>query len=148
MKISGKFQFGFLISDVARLLRWNFDRQAQGLGLTRAQWAVLAHLKRCDGSQQSVLARLMDIKPITLARHLDRLEAEGWVERQDDPDDRRAKRVFLTPKSTPMLDALRQLGETVRQEALQGISQADFELTVQTLERIKANLFAANEGSN
>ncbi len=148
MKISGKFQFGFLISDVARLLRWNFDRQAQGLGLTRAQWAVLAHLKRCDGSQQSVLARLMDIKPITLARHLDRLEAEGWVERQDDPDDRRAKRVFLTPKSTPMLDSLRQLGETVRQEALQGISQADFELTVQTLERIKANLFAANEGSN
>lgn len=148
MKISGKFQFGFLISDVARLLRWNFDRQAQGLGLTRAQWAVLAHLKRCDGSQQSVLARLMDIKPITLARHLDRLEAEGWVERQDDPGDRRAKRVFLTPKSTPMLDALRQLGETVRQEALQGISQSDFELTVQTLERIKANLFAANEGSN
>ena len=148
MKNTEKSQFGFLISDVARLLRWHFDRQAQGLGLTRAQWAVLAHLKRSDGTKQTVLARLMDIKPITLARHLDRLQAEGWVERRDDPDDRRAKRVFLTSKSTPMLDSLTQLGKKVRQEALQGISQADFDLTVQTLERIKANLSATNEGND
>ena len=105
-------------------------------------------LKRSDGTKQTVLARLMDIKPITLARHLDRLQAEGWVERRDDPDDRRAKRVFLTSKTTPMLDSLTQLGKKVRQEALQGISQADFDLTVQTLERIKTNLSATNEGND
>lgn len=147
MKNPEKTQFGFLISDVARLLRWNFDRQAQGLGLTRAQWAVLAHLKRSDGVQQNSLARMMDIKPITLARHLDRLQAEGWVERQNDPQDRRAKRVFLTSKANPMLDSLGKLGMKVREEALHGVSPADFDVTVRTLELIKTNLSAANEGT-
>ncbi|MGB4247523.1 MAG: MarR family transcriptional regulator, partial [Pseudohongiellaceae bacterium] len=67
---------GFAIHNVARLLRWSFDRQSQEIGLTRAQWSVLAHLHRGDGIQQKTLAQLMDIKPITLARHLDRLEVE------------------------------------------------------------------------
>ena len=85
--------FGFAIHDVARLLRVSFDRQAANTGLTRAQWSVLAHLHRGNGVQQKTLAKVMDITPITLARHLDRLEVDAWIERRDDPEDRRAKRV-------------------------------------------------------
>ena len=108
---------GFAIHDVARLLRWSFDRQSAHLGLTRAQWSVLAHLSRRDGVQQKDLAQVMDITPITLARHLDRLEVDAWIERRDDPDDRRAKRVFLNAKARPMLEALSGLGQKVRATA-------------------------------
>lgn len=140
MKNAINASFGFLVHDVARLMRWNFDRQSAGSGLTRAQWSVLAHLKRSDGVQQKTLAQLIDIKPITLARHIDRLEAEGWVERRDDPEDRRAKRVFLLPRATPMLASLQKLGQKVRKQALAGVSAEEEEFVLRVLQRVRDNL--------
>jgi len=75
---------GFVVHDVPCLLRWEFDLRAQELGLTRAQWSVLTHLQRLPGVQQVDLARAMDIKPSTLARHLDKLEAKGRICREND----------------------------------------------------------------
>ncbi|MSR12749.1 MAG: MarR family transcriptional regulator [Gammaproteobacteria bacterium] len=147
MKNPFNTSFGFLVHDIARGMRWNFDRQSAGLGLTRAQWAVLAHLKRSDGVQQKTLAQLIDIKPITLARHIDRLEAEGWVERRDDPEDRRAKRVFLLPKATPMLESLRKLGQKVRKQALDGVSAQEEELVLSVLQRVRDNLSDTRESN-
>lgn len=138
--------FGFAIHDVARLLRVSFDRQAANTGLTRAQWSVLAHLHRSNGVQQKTLANVMDITPITLARHLDRLEVDAWIERRDDPDDRRAKRVFLNPKAGPMMDMLSILGQSVRAQAMTGISQQEEDNFMQVLLKIRANLCAANSG--
>lgn len=132
--------FGFVIHDVTRLLRWEFDRQAHALGLTRAQWSVLAHLQRQQGVQQKDLARTMDIKPITLARHLDRLEKDGWLRREDDTSDRRAKRLYLTDKAAPMIRALKNVGKKVRSHALQGISDKDLAHFMDTLFRIRGNL--------
>lgn len=138
--------FGFAIHDVARLLRVSFDRQAANTGLTRAQWSVLAHLHRGNGVQQKTLAKVMDITPITLARHLDRLEVDAWIERRDDPEDRRAKRVFLNPKAGPMMEMLSTLGQSVRAQAMAGISQQDEDNFMQVLLQIRANLCAANSG--
>ena len=41
--------FGFLLNDVARLLRTVYDRRIRELGLTRAQWWVLTHVFRSNG---------------------------------------------------------------------------------------------------
>jgi DNA-binding MarR family transcriptional regulator len=139
---------GFAIHDVARLLRFSFDRQASTTGLTRAQWAVLAHLHRSNGVQQKTLARLMDITPITLARHLDRLEVDAWIERRDDPEDRRAKRVYLNPKAGPMLETLSVLGQGIRAQAMAGISSQDEDRFMQVLLQIRDNLSAANNCSD
>jgi DNA-binding MarR family transcriptional regulator len=140
MKSEINNSLGFVIHDVARLMRWTFDRKSQELGLTRSQWSVLASLKRCDGAQQKTLARLMDITPITLARHIDRLEVDGWVQRQDDPDDRRAKRLYLTEKANSILIQLQTLGQQVRKEALAGIAPGDEEKLLQLLMRMRTNL--------
>ena len=86
---------GFLLHDVSRLLRKRFDRRARALGLTRAQWRVLAHLAPRQGINQSALADILEVENITLGRHIDRLEDTDWVERQSDPDDRRAWCLFL-----------------------------------------------------
>lgn len=143
MKSNSDVSLGFTINDVARLLRWTFDRQSQDIGLTRAQWSVLAHLSRRNGVQQSVLAKVMEITPITLGRHLDRLEKDNWIERRDSPEDRRAKCVFLNPAASPVLEQLARLGQTVREQALQGISAAEEEQFMQVLLKIRKNLSAA-----
>ncbi|MDT8399590.1 MAG: MarR family winged helix-turn-helix transcriptional regulator [Pseudomonadales bacterium] len=140
MKRDFNKSLGFVVHDVARLMRWNFDRSSQQLGLTRAQWSVLAHLQRVDGVQQKTLAQYMDIKPITLARHLDKLEAAGWVARRDDPADRRAKQVYLASAAEPMLASLRKLGQKLNRKALQGIGVEQEAELLRVLLQIRDNL--------
>ena len=96
-------QLAFELHDAARLLRTYSDQRARELNTTRAQWAVLSRLQRCEGDQQSELAEALDIAPITLGRLVDKLDAAGLVERRADPADRRAHRLYLTEKAAPAL---------------------------------------------
>ena len=132
--------FGFLIHDVSRLLRKNFDRRAATVGLTRAQWWVLAYVHRHEGSSQRALSDILEIEPITLTRLIDRLEKAGWVERRPDPSDRRIWRLFLTEKSYPILDRMYQLGAETRDQALTGLTLEQREGLLALLGRIKGNL--------
>src|SRR5688572_20928940 len=131
---------GFVIHDVARMLRWEFDRRAQTIGLTRSQWSVLAHLRREDGVQQQRLAELLELTPITMTGLLDRLERDGWVERRPDPEDRRAKRIFLTEKVAPVMKKIQALGKEVRQSAVEGLSEAEQQKLISLLLRVRTNL--------
>ena len=135
-----KRTLGFLLNDVARRMRKRFEQRARRLGLTRAQWQVLANLSRNEGIQQSGLAELLDVEPITLVRILDRLQAAGMIERRAHPADRRAWQLYLTPQAQPVLREIRAIGATVREEALTGIPDATRELLLDTLEAIKENL--------
>ena len=73
--------FGYLVNDVARLMRTVYDRRVRKLGLTRSQWWVLNHIFRHPGVTQSELAAILEIERATLGRLLDRLEAKRWVRR-------------------------------------------------------------------
>ena len=132
--------FGFLMSEISRLLRRRFDRRARELGLTRAQWRVLAYLTRSEGINQSALAELLEIEPITLVRQLDRLETAGLIERRLDPTDRRVRLLHLTAKARPILDRMRDLSLEVRAEALEDFTPPQQEALIETLLAIKARL--------
>src|SRR5579872_3393618 len=110
--------FAFLLSDVARLARTYSDQEVRQYGMTRAQWAVLARVERNQGLKQSELAELLDLQPITLTRLIDRLCDSELIERRSDPNDRRAKRLFLTAAARPMLEQLGVLGEDMMTTAL------------------------------
>ena len=97
-------EMAFTIMDVARLMKTLADQRARQYGMTRARWAVLFRLDRCEGLKQSELAELLDLQPITLTRLLDRLAENGLIERRADPNDRRANRLFLTPAARPMIE--------------------------------------------
>src|SRR5690349_3213610 len=90
---------GFLISDVARLMRASFDRRVRAIGLTRAQWQVLVRLHRRPGITQSELAELLEVERATAGRLVDRLERKHWVERRPDANDRRINRLHLTAEA-------------------------------------------------
>ena len=132
--------FGFLLNDVARLLRTAYDRRIRKLGLTRAQWWVLTHLYRSNGVSQTELAETLEIEKPTLGRLLDRLETKGWVRREHDARDRRVWRVHLTEEVEPALRTMRAIAAELRRDALTGISAAERERFVDTLLAIKENL--------
>ncbi len=131
---------GFLINDVARLLRRAFDQAAQSCALTRAQWQVLAFLYHNEGSNQAVVAEALDVEPITLSRHIDRLEALGYVVRLPDPSDRRARRLQLTPSVKPHLNAMKSIADDVLKSALEGVSEAETEKLIEALTLMRANM--------
>ena len=139
-------RFGFLLHDVSRLLRKRFDRRAETLGLTRAQWAAVAHLYRQEGVNQATLADWLDVAQVTLARTVDRLEASGWVERRPHPGDRRAKCLFLTAKAHAQMEHMRTLADEVQGEALRGFPPEQHAVLIELLLRVKTNLSAVELG--
>jgi MarR family transcriptional regulator for hemolysin len=136
-------EIAFNISDVARLLRTYADQRAREFGTTRAQWAVLARLERSEGLKQCELADTLDLQPITLTRLIDRLCDSGLIERRSDPDDRRAKRLYLTPAARPVLDGLARLGKDMMATVLAGIEPTAVEQLLAHLLILKTNLRSA-----
>src|ERR1700739_3111911 len=87
-------ELAFNINDVARLLKTYADQRARDLGMTRAQWALLARIEKAEGMKQCELADTLDLQPITLTRLIDRLCDGGLIERRSDPEDRRAQSLY------------------------------------------------------
>src|SRR5262245_62788415 len=139
----GSKEFPFLLNDVARMLRTFADQNVRRFGMTRAQWAVLARLQRQQGLKQSELADMLDLQPITLTRLLDRLAANGLIERRADPNDRRANRLYLKPAAKPLLDRLSDLGADMMETVLHGVSPTSIERMLKELGAVKNNLRSA-----
>jgi MarR family transcriptional regulator for hemolysin len=133
-------ELAFNINDVARLLRTYADQRARDLGMTRAQWAVLARIENAEGLKQIELAETLDLQPITLTRLIDRLCDSGLIERRSDPDDRRVKRLHLTPAARPVLDGLSRIGKDVMATVLAGLDPAAVEQLLAQLLILKTNL--------
>ena len=133
---------GFLMHDVARMHRKRFEQRARAarLELTRAHYSVLAHLARHEGCNQSFLAQILEIEPITLMKQLDRLEGLALIERRAAPADRRTRHLSLTAAARPLLDRIHEIGADVREEALAGIGPADRKRLCEILLAMKLNL--------
>jgi len=131
---------GFLLGDVSRMLRRNFNLRAQAHGLSLAQWQALAYLARQEGVNQVTLADRLEIQPITLARLIDRLQEAGLVSRRPDPDDRRAFLLYLTEAARPLIDRMWGYAAETRAEAMEGLSDDDRAALIRALQHMKLNL--------
>lgn len=134
---------GYRLADNSRQLRRLFDARVRNLGLTGPQARLLLALERNPGENQVFYAERLEIEPITLTRIIDRLEDAGWVERQSDPADRRARILHLTDKSRGIVIALRASVEALFDDMLEGFDADERASFAQMLDRIAANLAAA-----
>src|SRR3954469_40573 len=132
--------FGFLVNDVARLFGRRFSHNGRWLGLTRAQCRILARIARSEGINQAGLADLLEVRPMTLVRQIDRMEEAGWIERRPDPADRRARLLFLTGKARPILGRIRDVADETRGEAPARLAPAEQAELVGLLTRVHAAL--------
>lgn len=140
MRIDDEHHIGWLVADVARLMRTVFDRRARALGLTRSQWLALTRLDRRPGASQSDLAEMLEIEKASAGRLIDRLEANGWVERRDDPMDRRVNRIFLTGQAERILSEIWPISQALVADATSGLSSAEHRQLADLLSRTKGTL--------
>lgn len=136
---------GYLLADNSRLARRAFDERVRAEGVTGPQARLLLMLQRTPGENQGHYADLLEVEPITLCRMVDRLEDAGLVERQADPNDRRARRLHLTAKSREKLARLRERLDGLVEEMLTGLSDGEREEFVRMLGVLRTNLAAQRE---
>lgn len=131
---------GYLLGDAARLFRRAFNARTRETGVTALQYRLMAYLGRNEGIRQGELAELIEVEPITLSRMVDRLEAARALQRQADPADRRALRLYLTPRGRELVQSIRSITAAVSLEATDGLTDAERDQLALLVDRIRANL--------
>ena len=131
---------GYMISDVARLIRTLFDRRVRKLGLTRAQWLVLTRLYRRPGASQTELADMLEIDRASAGRMIDRMEKAGWLQRRADGTDRRINRLHLTPGARKAHSRMWKIAEDTVDDALDTLSSRERQEFTRLTARVKGRL--------
>ncbi|GAA5317031.1 MAG: MarR family winged helix-turn-helix transcriptional regulator [Candidatus Pelagadaptatus aseana] len=131
-----------LLSNIHRLYTSLFYRtlKQQGLDLTRAQWRVLAFLSVEDGRIQSELADIMLMEKAPLGVLLDKLEQKNMIERRQDPRDRRAKRIYITDTSKPLMPIIEGISADLNNKAFSHLSDEQRQQMLDLLATVSDNL--------
>ncbi|WP_172147463.1 MULTISPECIES: MarR family transcriptional regulator [Pseudomonas] len=134
-------RFAMQLAQLSRSWRAELDRRLVGLGLSQARWLVLLHLSRFEEQPtQRELAQSVGVEGPTLARLLDSLEAQGLVIRQAVPEDRRAKKISLSPPAQPLIEKIEAISTQLRKELFAGIDEEELRRCQQVHARILSNL--------
>lgn len=132
---------GLLIAETSRAWRCELDRRLKPLGLSRARWVVLLHLSRGgNGLVQKALADSIGIEGPTLVGLLDRMARDGWIERRQCGDDRRSKRVFLSPRARAIMREINHEAAMLRRDLFRGVAEEDLDCCCRVLEQLKQKL--------
>jgi DNA-binding MarR family transcriptional regulator len=130
-------RIAFHIHDVSRMRRSAYDQIMRPMGITRAQWWVLAHLSRHDGMMQTQLADVLDVGKASIGTLLERLEAGGYIERRPDAVDKRARRVFMLRAAHQLMKKLTIAEANFNDRILRGLSLTEREQLLRMLSLIK-----------
>ncbi|HET9122511.1 MAG TPA: MarR family transcriptional regulator [Acidiferrobacteraceae bacterium] len=148
----GSAELAPLLHETAHLWRQALDRRLRPLGLSQAKWRTLVHLARAtEPLTQKELACRLGVEAATVVGLLDRLQADGWIERRPSTIDRRRNTVHLTPQTAPVLSEINRVAAEVRAELLAGVSETDLSrcLAVLTLLHARAGaLVQQREGED
>ena len=98
---------------------------AAGVSVERAGFGVLRCVSERGESRVSELAQILGVDTSTMSRHVKTLEGAGLLVRAEDPWDRRASRVKLTPAGVEVLRQLRQARHKFFTELFVGWSDGD-----------------------
>ena len=121
-----------------QVLRERF--RAIGLVIGTGLPSVLRALSEKDNITQRELSENCGRDAATLSRALDRLEENGWIKRQTDPDSRRSYRVVLTEAGRPVAQKVQETYRSIDENMCAGFSQDELETLWKDLERIRKNL--------
>lgn len=106
-------------------------------GISEARAAALVWIRRLGGGLRQVqLAGHIGIEGTSLVRLLDQLCSAGLVERRDDPIDRRANTIWLTPVGEELAQRIEGILTELRERALHDIDQTEVEAALKVLDAI------------
>lgn len=119
----------------ASVVEKRLDRAVEeASGLSLAQLDFLDHVERCGGTLPlgKVAERLCCVRS-NVTQLADRLETQGWIRRDPDPEDRRSVQAVLTAEGRRRLERGKAARAKVEREIAEAAGDGGF---ARTLERI------------
>ncbi len=114
--------------------------------ISEAPAAALLWVRRLGGGvRQVTLAGHVGIEGTSLVRLLDQLNALGLLTRRDDPDDRRANTIWLTPQGERLAERIELSLAELRGRVLHGVSDADVAATLRVFDVLSRAAAGARE---
>lgn len=126
----------------AKELREAFEDVMARSGGSLGTWIVLNAIADEGFVSHSVLATHAHVDGATITYHVDRAEKQGLVRREADPDDRRVKRLRLTPEGERTYKELWAAANAFHAAVMTGINDAEQARLRRTLAKVRANLAA------
>jgi MarR family transcriptional regulator for hemolysin len=124
-----------------RSARQIINENLRPLNLSSAEGNILIHLMTLGNEVgQDQLVEQMDLSKPAISRALDSLELKGFVSRQPDAGDKRARRVHLTEKAISLCPELERVYNRVYALALQDISEDELNSFLSLFARMAANI--------
>jgi len=131
---------GYLLNLDAKLLRSHLSAATAPLGLTAQQASVLLAFAGDEPLRPSVIAERLGVDRPTITVLVDRLERDGWVETEADPDDGRARLVRPSGTGLAVAGPLREAAAEVSAAALSGLSDHEAATLTELLSRLADTL--------
>lgn len=142
---SERTELGFAIIDCARLIRRVYDRRSMHLGLTRAQWRAMHYIRRQPGMNQTQLAEILDLEAIAVGRVVDRLVKDGYVERREDPADRRRWQLHPAVNFEALMTSFNRIADALTEDMFAGIPPDQLDVAKTVFAKVKATLTELDE---
>ena len=133
---------GYVANHLARLLEKNLAQAIRPLGLTPGQFPVLLALWERDGQSQKALVGITDVEQATMANTLARMERDGLIRREADPQDNRSRLVFLTERARALEPEATAVAEAIYARACEGLSSGQQEAMLSAMRVLIATLSA------
>ena len=135
-----KRSIGIMLTVIARQLRQKFDQNIEVHGVTRARWSLVAAVARNPGATQRSIAAMLDVTEVTAGRLIDRLCGDGYLERRENPSDRRGYCVYLTAAAQPLLNKMDETARVQEQVTFANLDEKDLAKLDALLNVIARNL--------
>lgn len=129
-----------LIPHAAKAIARRADAKLRDIGISTSQFPVLVALK--DGARltQKELALLANVEQPSMAQLLTRMERDGLIRREADPNDGRSSLISLTDTATNLFSPVRAILSQGNEEALAGFNDSEIEQLVALLHRVIGNV--------
>jgi len=130
---------GYWASLLSRTMEAEFNKRLSGYETTRVSWAVLGAIAYDGMKTPSELADFLKIDRAAITRLLDKLDAQGLIERIRRESDRRSVTLHVTPKGKALSAELLQLSNSVNKLFASGLSPKEAEQYIATIRKMLAN---------
>ncbi|MFE3896929.1 MULTISPECIES: MarR family winged helix-turn-helix transcriptional regulator [unclassified Priestia] len=130
------------IGMIARALDSISNIEFKEYDLTKGQYLYLVRICENPGIIQEKLAEMIKVDRTTAARAIKKLEINGFIEKKDDPRNKKNKNLFPTEKGKNVYPFIKRENDYSDKVALEGFTQEETDTILKLVQRVRKNIEA------
>ncbi|MDN4619383.1 MarR family winged helix-turn-helix transcriptional regulator [Paenibacillus sp. PsM32] len=128
------------IGMIARALDSISNIEFKEYALTKGQYLYLVRICENPGIIQEKLAEMIKVDRTTAARAIKNLEENGFVQKKEDPHNKKIKKLFPTAKGEQIYPVIKKENDYSNLMALEGLSEQENDLLFELLQKVRKNV--------